>query len=157
MARHDALTDLPNRTLFEDRFDTAIKRARRYGEHLALLYLDLNGFKRVNDALGHEVGDGLLREVARRLAQCVRESDTVGRMGGDEFTVLLNNIHGPEDVDVVADKVRAAIAAPFELDGRTLAISASIGTAIYPEQGDERGQLFRHADASMYAAKRRGE
>jgi len=155
MARYDALTDLPNRTLFHDRFEMALKRARRDREHLALLYLDLDGFKRVNDTFGHEVGDLLLREAAQRLSQCVRESDTIGRMGGDEFTVLLINIETPECADAVADKIRAVMNAPFELDGRKLTISASIGTAVYPEHGDDRERLFRHADANMYAAKRR--
>ncbi len=155
MALHDDLTDLPNRALFYDRFDTALRRADRNKEHLGLLYLDLDDFKQVNDTCGHETGDMLLREVARRLAQCVRGSDTVGRMGGDEFTVLLTNIHGPDSVNLVADKVRAAIDAPYDLDGTTLTITASIGTAVYPEHGDDRDQVFRRADASMYAAKMR--
>lgn len=157
MARHDPLTDLPNRTLFHDRVDTALRRARRYKEHVALLYLDLNGFKEVNDSFGHELGDRLLCEVARRLEGCVRESDTVGRMGGDEFTVLLAGVHEPRCAGVIADKIRSAIEAPFELDGQTLTISSSIGAAVYPRDGGEREQLFRHADADMYAAKRRGD
>jgi diguanylate cyclase (GGDEF)-like protein/PAS domain S-box-containing protein len=151
---HDALTGLPNRTLFDDRFDNALRRARRYGEHLALLYLDLDGFKQVNDSCGHEAGDRLLCEVAQRLAGCVRASDTVARMGGDEFTVLLTNIHGPQDAERVAEKLRVAIAAPFALDGRSLSVSASIGSAVFPEDGEEREPLFRRADAGMYAAKR---
>lgn len=154
MAHHDALTDLPNRTLFNDRFDTALKRAHRDGEHLALLYLDLDEFKNINDTFGHKVGDLLLREVAQRLAQCVRESDTIGRMGGDEFTVLLTNIRGPGYADIVAEKIRAAISTPLEFDGQMLTVSASIGIAVYPEQGSEREQLYHHADVSMYAAKR---
>ncbi len=153
MARHDSLTDLPNRTLFHDRFDMALQRARRHGEHLALLYLDLNGFKRVNDTFGHAVGDLLLREVARRLALCVRASDTIGRMGGDEFTVLLANIHGPECAAIVAEKIRAAISKPFAVGAQALKISVSIGTAVYPEQGEDKERLFRNADAGMYAAK----
>lgn len=156
MANYDALTELPNRTLFYDRLDTALKRARRDREHLALLYLDLDGFKCVNDTFGHEVGDLLLREVGRRLMRCLQESDTVGRMGGDEFTVLLPNIHKPDNADIVVEKIRAAISDPFKLDGQTLTISASIGVAVYPKQGRDGEQLFRHADASMYAAKRRG-
>ena len=157
MAGHDALTDLPNRTLFHDRFDMALKRARRYKERLALLYLDLDGFKEVNDTFGHALGDRLLCSVAQRLGQCVRESDTIGRMGGDEFTVLLAKIQTPGCVDITAEKIRAAIETPFELDGHTLAISASIGAAIYPEHGDDQEKLFRHADTSMYTAKRRGD
>jgi diguanylate cyclase (GGDEF)-like protein/PAS domain S-box-containing protein len=157
MALHDPLTDLPNRALFHDRFDVALKRAGRNGEHLALLYVDLDEFKQVNDTFGHEAGDLVLRDVARRLVQCVRESDTVGRMGGDEFTVLLTNIHAADSAGLVADKVRAAINAPFELAGRTLALSATIGIAVYPENGNDKAQLLRHADGSMYATKpRRG-
>jgi diguanylate cyclase (GGDEF)-like protein len=157
MALHDDLTDLPNRTLFYDRFDTALRRADRNGEHLGQLYLDLDEFMQVNDTFGHEAGDLLLREVARRLVQCVRGSDTVGRLGGDEFTVLLTNIRGPDSVNFVAAKVRAAITAPFDLHGTTLTMSASIGTAVYPEHGKDRDQVFRHADASMYAAKVRDD
>ncbi|HKJ09042.1 MAG TPA: diguanylate cyclase [Gammaproteobacteria bacterium] len=153
MARHDPLTDLPNRTLFDDRLDVALKRARRDGEQLALLYLDLDGFKEVNDSFGHEAGDQVLQEVARRLARCVRASDTIARMGGDEFTVLLANIRGLECVEIVKQKIRAAIGVPFEAGGRTLSISASVGTATFPDQGSDRDQLFRHADAAMYAAK----
>ncbi len=155
MARHDPLTDLPNRTLFHDRFDMALKRARRYKERLALLYLDLDGFKEVNDTFGHEFGDRLLCDVARRLGQCVRESDTIGRVGGDEFSVLLAKIHEPRCADIMIEKIRTAIEAPFELDGHTLAVSVSVGAAIYPEHGGDQEKLFRHADASMYAAKRR--
>lgn len=156
MAGHDALTNLPNRTMFHDQCDMAIKRAHRDREHLALLFLDLDGFKDVNDTFGHAFGDLLLLEVARRLSQCVRESDMLGRVGGDEFMVLLTDIHEPDCVDSVVGKIRAAISAPVELDGRALAISASVGIAVYPEHGHDREQLFCHADASMYAAKRRG-
>jgi len=153
MAHHDSLTALPNRALFHDRLDTALARARRDHEHLALLYLDLDEFKQINDSCGHEIGDLLLREVATRLANCVRESDTVGRLGGDEFSVLLTNIRGPGAADVVVGKIRAAIGAPFALREHTLRISASIGTAVYPEHGTGREQLFRHADRGMYSAK----
>jgi diguanylate cyclase (GGDEF)-like protein/PAS domain S-box-containing protein len=156
MAHHDALTDLPNRTLFNDRFDMALKRARRNKEHLALLCLDLNGFKDINDTFGHGAGDQMLREVAQRLVGCVRESDTIGRMGGDEFIVLLTNIQGPDDADIIVEKIANAFSTPFELDGRSVALSASIGTAVYPEQGEDLDELFHHADAGMYTVKRRG-
>lgn len=155
MAHHDPLTDLPNRRLFDDRLDMALKRARRNGEHLALLCLDLDDFKDVNDSFGHDAGDRLLSEVAQRLLQCVRESDTVGRMGGDEFTVLLTNVNGADDVIIAEQKIRAALARPFDLNGQTLSISASIGTAVYPKQGVGKEQLFHHADADMYAMKSR--
>lgn len=154
-AHHDVLTDLPNRALFNDRFDVALARAHRDNEHLALLFLDLNEFKNVNDNFGHEVGDQLLREVAHRLAQCVRASDTLGRMGGDEFTILLTNISAPDHVGIVADKIHTAIAAPFDIAGCKLTISASIGVAVYPHQGENREQLFRQADGDMYAGKLR--
>lgn len=155
MARYDALTDLPNRALFQDRLDTAVKRAHRDCELLALLYLDVDKFKYINDNFGHQTGDLLLREVARRLVQCVRASDTVGRMGGDEFTVLLIDIREPACAEMIMGKIHAAIAAPFKLGEQTLTISASIGFAVYPENGGDREQLFRHADTSMYAVKRK--
>lgn len=156
MARHDPLTALPNRMLFNQHFDMCLKRAMRNDEHLALLYLDLNDFKDINDSLGHEAGDELLCEVARRLEKSVRDSDMVGRMGGDEFTVLLTGIASEADVVLVADKIRAALAESFRLGGRLLEadITVSIGTALYPEQGSDRQQLFRHADNAMYAVKR---
>ena len=154
LANHDPLTDLPNRLLFHDRLEVALKRAHRDRERLALLYLDLDGFKRVNDTFGHEVGDRLLLEVAQRIRQCVRESDTVGRIGGDELTVLLSNVHSLACVATVADKIRTSIAEPFDLEGTTVSISASIGTAVYPDHGADKDQLFRYADADMYAAKR---
>jgi len=153
MAWHDALTNLPNRILFQDRFDMAIRRARRQKEKLALLYLDLNNFKEINDTFGHETGDSLLRETACRLLQCVRDTDTTGRRGGDEFTLLLTNISGPQDIEPVLKKIRSAIGRPFRIDGRDLTISASIGVAVYPDDGTEKEQLFRHADASMYSVK----
>ncbi len=154
LARHDALTELPNRAVFHDRLETALKRARRDDERIALLYIDLNGFKGINDTFGHDIGDQLLRQVAQRMAGCVRASDTVARMGGDEFTVLLNNIHGQADAEAVIRKIRAAIEAPFELNGRTLTISAGIGLALYPDHGSTGDQLIHRADAAMYATKR---
>ena len=156
IARHDALTDLPNRELFHDRLHTALARARRDAERLALLYIDLDRFKQVNDCCGHATGDQLLREVATRIRQCVRESDTVGRLGGDEFVVMLHTLSQTEDAAVVAEKIRAALQRPFELAGQRLQIAASIGIAVYPEHGSEGMQLIRRGDAAMYAAKKRG-
>lgn len=153
MAHHDALTGVPNRTLFNERLDAALIRARRNGARLALLYLDLDTFKEINDTYGHEAGDRLLHAVAQRIAECVRESDTVGRMGGDEFALLLTNIRGPDAVNILVGKIRARLLEPFELDGHTLTVSVSIGAAIYPDHGDNRALLFRHADADMYGAK----
>ncbi len=157
LARHDPLTDLPNRTLVQDRFEMAVKQLRRQNGHVGLLYLDLNDFKRVNDTYGHHIGDLLLREVAARLVSCVREADTVGRLGGDEFIVILSGIRGHDCCDLVASKIRVALAAPFVVGGNTLRISASIGSSKFPDDGDEWEQLFRRADEVMYAAKRRGE
>ena len=156
IAHHDPLTDLPNRELFHDRLQTALARARRNKERLVVLYIDLDGFKEVNDGHGHAVGDLLLQEVAKRIRRCLRESDTVGRIGGDEFVVLLNNITLPEHGAVVAEKIRAVLDRPFELGGKRLHISSSIGVAAYPEHGDDNKQLIRHADEAMYAAKKNG-
>lgn len=153
MAGHDALTDLPNRALFHDRLDRALTHARRDREHLALLYLDLNGFKQVNDTYGHDIGDRLLQAVASRLTECLRESDTIARMGGDEFTVLLTKIHTPVWIARVVEKIHAVIGAPYEIGGHVLNISTSIGTALYPRHGHSHEQLIHHADADMYADK----
>jgi diguanylate cyclase (GGDEF)-like protein/PAS domain S-box-containing protein len=156
IAHHDPLTDLPNRELFHDRLQTALARARRNKERLAVLYIDLDGFKEVNDGHGHAVGDLLLQEVAQRIRRCLRESDTVGRIGGDEFVVLLNNTTLPEHGAVVAEKIRAILERPFELAGQRLHISSSIGVAVCPEHGDDNTQLIRHADEAMYVAKKNG-
>ncbi|WP_455384408.1 diguanylate cyclase domain-containing protein [Acidihalobacter prosperus] len=154
MACHDALTDLPNRTLFHDRLDTALTRAKRDGQFLGLLYIDLDDFKQVNDTYGHAVGDRLLVAVAQRLRDCVRASDSVGRIGGDEFTVLLTNLKESPIASRIAGKIGAALAEPFLLGEHVLQVTASIGCAVYPEQGADREQLFRIADNDMYAVKR---
>jgi diguanylate cyclase (GGDEF)-like protein/PAS domain S-box-containing protein len=156
MAGHDPLTDLPNRSLFGDRVTMALVRARRERTGLAVLYLDLDAFKQVNDSFGHAAGDSLLQEVARRITRCVRESDTVARMGGDEFVVLLGGIQSAEHAVPVAEKIRLALNQPFELDGRSLPISPSIGVARHPEHGEDGEQLIRRADAAMYVAKQGG-
>jgi len=156
MAHHDPLTGLPNRALFDDRLNTALSRARRDREDLALLYLDLDDFKRVNDTFGHSIGDALLAAFAERVATGLRDSDTVGRIGGDEFAVLLTNIPGPHAAESVVDKLRSALAAPFELSGHRLEVAVSIGVALYPQHGQTRDALFRHADLRMYDAKANG-
>ncbi|ACV25538.1 GGDEF domain-containing protein [Kangiella koreensis] len=153
MASHDWLTGLPNRLLFNDRLDVAIKRARRVEEKLALLYMDLDGFKDVNDSLGHAKGDLLLSKVANRIKSCVRESDTIARMGGDEFTVLLTEIHDQDAISMVLEKIKTAVNKPFVLEGNTVNIGISIGVAVFPEQGQEREQLLRVADNAMYDDK----
>ncbi|MGB7480822.1 MAG: diguanylate cyclase [Burkholderiaceae bacterium] len=154
MAQYDWLTDLPNRGLLHDRLKTALARARRERSRLALLYLDLDKFKQVNDRYGHAAGDRLLQEVALRLTQCVRASDTVARLGGDEFVVLLENLQAPADATQLADKIRAAISQPLDIDGHQLRILPSIGIASYPEHGEDQDQLLRHADEAMYAQKK---
>ncbi len=156
MARHDVLTGLPNRQLFDDRLQTALSIARRNNGQLALLYIDLDKFKQVNDSFGHLVGDLLLQEVAHRITGCLRESDTVGRMGGDEFLVLLNDLPSPGDAQIVAEKIRVALNRPFGLAGHALQIASSIGIAIYPEHGEEKEHLMKHADEAMYGAKKAG-
>jgi diguanylate cyclase (GGDEF)-like protein/PAS domain S-box-containing protein len=156
IARHDVLTDLPNRGLFNDRLLAALARTQLVEDRLALLYIDLDRFKQVNDTFGHAIGDLLLREVGHRIGHCVRESDTIGRIGGDEFIVLLNIIKLPEHASMVAEKIRASLSQPFELADQRLHISASLGIAIYPEHGDDKKQLIRHADSAMYRAKKMG-
>lgn len=155
-ALYDSLTELPNRRLFHDRLQTALVRSRREGRRLSLLYLDIDLFKQVNDTFGHAMGDLLLQEVASRLKHCVRESDTVGRIGGDEFLLLLGGLKGENDTLTVAEKVRAALCRPFVLDGEQFTVSPSIGVAQYPEHGDDYRQLIRYADEAMYRAKQAG-
>lgn len=154
MAHYDSLTGLTNRSLFLDRLETALRRARREEEQLALLYLDLDAFKAVNDTLGHAAGDEVLREVARRLKQCTREADTVARMGGDEFTILLTSVPDARAVDAMVHKIRDVMSVDFEFDGQSLPMDFSIGTALYPQDGDEAASLLRRADAGMYGMKR---
>lgn len=153
MAQYDQLTALPNRVFFHDRLKIALSAARREQEQLSLLYLDLDKFKQVNDALGHRIGDLLLKEVAVRLRQCIREPDTVARVGGDEFVVLLRGTSSPESVVRVSEKIRAAFDHPFILDGHSLSIAPSIGIAHYPEHGNDEHQLLEHADKAMYLVK----
>jgi diguanylate cyclase (GGDEF)-like protein/PAS domain S-box-containing protein len=153
LAYHDPLTDLPNRMLFTDRLQQALAIAKRDRSHLALLFIDLDKFKPVNDKLGHNVGDLLLKAVAQRIQNCLRESDTVGRMGGDEFVVLLSMIKTERDAQEVAEKIRHSLNQPFHLAGHSLSISSSTGIAIYPEHGEEEKQLLKNADDAMYHAK----
>ncbi len=156
LAYHDALTGLPNRALFNDRLAQAIAHARRRKEGLAVLFLDLDRFKEINDTLGHHAGDELLRLVAQRLVGCVRDTDTVARLGGDEFTLVLEEIKHAEDAEAVAREILAALAEPATLEGETVRTSASIGISLYPEHGKQHEVLLRHADAAMYAAKQAG-
>ena len=156
LAHYDALTGLPNRTLFTDRLQQALTTAKRDKPHIAVMFLDLDKFKPVNDELGHDVGDLLLKEAAKRMQNCVRESDTVSRIGGDEFTVLLPIIEVEQDAIQVAEKILYAISQPFELAGHSILISSSIGIAVYPEHGSDEKTLIKNADVAMYYAKSRG-
>jgi diguanylate cyclase (GGDEF)-like protein/PAS domain S-box-containing protein len=154
MAQHDELTQLPNRRLFHDRLEMAVARAQRHQGELALLFIDLNKFKLINDEYGHAAGDQLLREVALRLKGCVREADTVARIGGDEFVIILEEVLVHEHTLRVKNKIHQALTVPVPLpDGRSLRIAASIGVAHYPEHGVDMQQLVRHADQAMYATK----
>lgn len=156
LALHDALTDLPNRALLTERLEQAIIRARRDKSCLSLIYFDLDKFKPVNDTFGHEVGDWLLKSVASRVVDCIRESDTVARFGGDEFVVLLPKLDKDTDALAVAEKIRTAIGQPFVFADVSFDISASIGVAIYPAHGDDEKTLARNADIAMYHAKKSG-
>ena len=155
-ALHDALTGLPNRTLFLDRLEQSLRRARRQGSGAAVLFLDLDRFKVVNDSLGHHAGDQLLQEVAHRLDAALRPGDTVARMGGDEFTVLLEELTDPREATVVAERVLATLADPFTIAGRELFVSASIGIALGGAERDPE-ELIRDADVAMYRAKAGGK
>ena len=154
LAQYDQLTQVPNRELLRERFKAALASARIASGRMALLYIDLDRFKQVNDTYGHGVGDMLLQAVASRLQGCVRDSDTVARIGGDEFVVLLHSIQTLEDAHGVQEKIRQALAQPLRLDGHCLSIEPSIGVACFPDHGIEDVALFRHADEAMYAAKR---
>ena len=155
-AGHDALTDLPNRALFNDRLNAAFHHSRRYGRQFALLMVDLDHYKEVNDNFGHAAGDELLIEAARRLVGCVRESDTVARLGGDEFAVILSEIEDDWEAQQIAARIVAEFAEPFFLDAGTAHISSSVGMAIYPEHGGEAAELMQNADAALYAVKQDG-
>lgn len=157
MAHYDALTGLPNRALFYDRLGQAFVMARRNQGGLTLLFMDLDGFKQVNDSAGHHIGDLLLKSVAERLRQCVRESDTVARLGGDEFTIVLNETHEHDAVARIAEKIIGAISRPFNLEGHEVHVGVSIGIARYTEEAGSEDSLVNNADQAMYAAKLAGK
>lgn len=153
MALFDSLTDLPNRALFFDRLEQALAAAQRNKTIFALFYLDLDGFKEVNDTFGHDAGDLLLKEAAQRLRSCLRRSDTVARMGGDEFTVILTKIERSSDTIIVADKIMSVLNRPFLLGGRPRPLSASIGISVFPADGEDGETLLKKADRAMYGVK----
>jgi diguanylate cyclase (GGDEF)-like protein/PAS domain S-box-containing protein len=156
LAHHDSLTNLPNRLLFEDRLQHAISQSKRHERQLAVLFLDLDRFKNINDTLGHAVGDELLQEVAKRLQHILRDGDTAARLGGDEFTVLVENLEDPSQAAVVASKIQENFKTPYKIAGRELHITTSIGISIYPEDGQTVADLTKNADAAMYQAKEQG-
>src|ERR1700737_2620295 len=156
LAQHDFLTDLPNRVLLNDRITQAISFAARYSKQLAVMFVDLDGFKKINDSLGHAIGDKLLQSVASRLVACVRRSDTVSRQGGDEFIVLLSQVEHAEDAVFIARKILSSLAAPYLIDQKQLQINASIGVSTYPGDGTDSETLIHRADTAMYEAKKLG-
>jgi len=156
LAYHDALTTLPNRLLFKDRVTVSISHAQRHNTRVAVLFLDLDRFKVINDSLGHSIGDQLLQSVAARVQSCVRDSDTVARLGGDEFTLLLPDLVHAEDAAVVAQKILEAVRYPFHIEGREFYITTSIGISVFPEDGPDAETLIKSADTSMYQAKEQG-
>ena len=171
LAYHDSLTQLPNRLMFRQHLESALAHAQRHGERIALMFIDLDDFKRINDTLGHSAGDSLLREFARRLVDCVRVYDYVAvmketvsgrdpgvaRLGGDEFTILLPDIHAPLDAAVVARRLLKAVTRPFILDSNEMMVGASIGITTFPDDGDDAESLLKNADVAMYQAKDSGK
>jgi diguanylate cyclase (GGDEF)-like protein/PAS domain S-box-containing protein len=155
-ANFDPLTELPNRSMFYDRLDMEMKNSKRSGAPLALMFLDLDRFKGINDTLGHDMGDILLKEAARRLSGCVREIDTVARLGGDEFTVILGELGSPAVIDRVAHDILEKLAKPFPLGNETGYVSSSLGITLYPQDADSIDELLKNADQAMYAAKNQG-
>lgn len=156
LSNYDFLTGLPNRILLEDRLNQAIKQALRDGHHLGIMFLDLDQFKQINDTLGHAYGDNLLKQVSRRLEGCLRKSDTVARLGGDDFIIILTGVRQCEHISQVACKILDALSEPLLLDGHEIFTTASIGIAIYPHDGNDPHQLLKNADIAMYQAKEQG-
>lgn len=156
LAQHDILTGLANRVLLSDRISQAVALARRHHQKLAVLFLDIDRFKHVNDSLGHDAGDSLLRSVSQRLLQCVRKSDTVSRQGGDEFVVLLPELEAPQDAAILTEKIVLALSAPYTLGSEQLRLTVSAGIAIYPDDGIDAETLLKNADFAMYHAKENG-
>lgn len=156
MAQHDALTGLPNRNLLNDRITTALRRAQRDKQMVAVIFLDLDHFKDINDSYGHAVGDAVLNQVAHRLLECVREEDTVARLGGDEFVVLMEDIDSPDRAEIAAQRILACLAPPLAYKDQEFFVGCSVGLSLYPEDGDSTEALIRNADTAMYQAKQQG-
>jgi diguanylate cyclase (GGDEF)-like protein len=156
LAYHDSLTGLPSRTLFNDRFTMAMAESKRNNKKMALIMLDLDHFKDINDNFGHDAGDELLKEISARLLNTLRKTDTICRMGGDEFAVLITDVSATEMIDEVAQRIVLAVGKTFTLQGVEQKISASLGIAIYPEDGETLDILIKHADTAMYEVKKTG-
>jgi len=152
-ANYDQLTEIPNRSLFMDRLQNAINQAKRSNGKLALLYLDLDGFKLINDTHGHYAGDEVLRSVASRVKSCIRESDTIARLGGDEFTVLLGNFYDSDEITCIVEKIINTNKELIAYENESLSIGMSIGIAVFPEHADKMDKLIKAADQAMYLAK----
>ena len=157
MATHDLLTDLPSLRFARDRLSVALNMARRYKKAVAVMFIDLDGFKDVNDTLGHDAGDYVLQQVAKRLLSCVRETDTVTRVGGDEFLIIATEINAPENVAQIARKVIHLVSQPIIFNGRQSVVSASIGIALFPDDGHDMDQLIKKSDEAMYRVKKAGK
>ena len=156
LAYHDSLTGLPNRMLFMDRIDQAISRAQREQEQFALLFIDIDHFKVINDSMGHAAGDQLLNVISQRLCEMLRKSDTVARLGGDEFTVIIEGLEDAEQVINVTKNILSSLDAPVNVNGKEVHVGGSIGIAIYPQDGESFGSLLKNADTAMYKAKEQG-
>lgn len=157
MSHHDPLTSLPNRTFFEKQIQKNIEEAKKSGSYMAILYLDLDNFKMVNDTLGHDKGDKLLKKVARTLSKSIREGDTVARLGGDEFAIIINKLKKADDATTIAKNIISKIGRCYKIDGHNVYTNASIGIAIYPESGKTTIELVKNADIAMYSAKHKGK
>lgn len=157
MAYHDTLTQLPNRNLFQDHLQIAMSRAKHNKTQVAVIILDIDDFKTINDSLGHHTGDSLLKVVAKRLVNCVREGDTVARMGGDEFMIILHGLAQPQSALFVAQKILSALVQPFLIDGQEICTTASVGISIFPDNANDSENLIKQADIAMYKAKRKGK
>lgn len=155
-ASHDRLTELPNRLLFDERLTLALEHVHQHEEMLAVMFLDLDRFKSINDTLGHAIGDQLLQQVAQRIARCLKQSDTISRWGGDEFTLILPHLHSAEDITKIAQRILTVLEAPFQFGQQELHITASIGIALAPYDGEDAETLLKNADTAMYRAKQRG-
>ena len=156
-AQHDHLTGLPNRVLLEERLERSVETARRHGRRLALLFLDLDGFKLVNDTFGHDVGDDVLQQIGGRLASCLRSSDTLARFGGDEFVALISDVRRASDVDDVARALLTCVAEPCRVLGQPITLTASLGVSVFPDDAADASALQRHADMAMYRSKQAGK